>query len=866
MSLDLILSSLGWALFHSVWQGFLAAGLVYSLRASIKSPSASLRYSFQMMCLIACFAAFIVTFGIYAASGLSGASSTSVTTSFTEIIQLGKLTLAPSSEAAPSVSYTEILQKSSPLIGAVWVLGFIIVSLRCAISFHMTQTLRKSGLSAAPTQWNNRFRTLALNAGLPRMAEIFISERVSGPLTLGFFKPIVLVPASFFTQLPKDQIEAVLLHEIAHIRRHDYLLNILQTAIKSVFFYHPGIHYISRRINEDREYACDDFSVNETKNPTALAKALATLRLQHPENSFAMAANGKSSPLMARLQRLVKPAAQRRERGQATVPAIALLLSTAIYFSVAPISQAHPSPETKDTVTVLPANHKLKNYTFKTVMVDGKPVTVKITEDDRRWVPIGDSWYDIDDKDNRSVIENSGLLDYPPVPPIAPTPPVPPNIAGLENAGSKMSEKSMRKFEKEMRQFEIDMTYFSKSMENWGQNFGEQFGKEFAENFSESFTDSFELKGADLEDAELENKGHHPESDHESTQKESAAERAAEKRERMIERAQEKREEILSRSLEREEERRENTRERMEEAREEALERREERAEARREREAERAQTRIEREQERAERDARRHEKYAELRSTLYKHLLADNLLSSADDPVTIRYENKTWTANGQAVPSKGEEKYCKLFSKHKIYKNENTVLKFEPQSTFISSQSKDGQSRHRVTIGTFEHGEHKYELKNKTKHEHKNKAMNGKQHTHHKAVTPSPSFAFIAPVNGAKVHLRFNEKVHASSHQGIDLGIKKGSPVYASANGEVDHISTSQSWGKRILIEHEDGFHTVYANLGAFNVKEGQKVKAGDLIGEVGNSADVTVKPHLHFEVRHSGKLIDPEHIIAAF
>jgi len=902
MSLDLILSSLGWALLHSVWQGFLAAGIVYTLRVYIKSTGASLRYSFQFLCLIACFVAFVVTFGIYAASGLSGITTTSVTTSFTEIIQLGKLTLAPATETTSTVSYTEILQKSSPLIGAIWIIGFIIVSLRCAISFQMTQALRKSGLSAVPQAWEHRFRTLVLNAGLPRMAKIFISDRVSGPITLGFFKPIVLVPASFFTQLPTDQIEAVLLHEIAHIRRHDYLLNILQTAIKAVFFYHPGIHYISRRINEDREYACDDFSVNETQNPKALAKALAALRLQHPENSFAMAANGKSSPLLARLQRLVKAGPQRRERGQASVPAIALLLSTAIYFSVAPMSEAHPAPEDKKTYEH--AQHKLGNYSFDVIDLDGRPVTVKITEDGRRWILVEGAWYDVDKKKNRDTIEDkSGYFTYPVVPPAPPVPPTPPVIAGLDNAGSKASEKAMRKFKKQMDQFEIDMDYFEKSMENWsrdyGRNFSQNFGEEFAENFStelaKSFSENFDDAWSDEFSAGFEKnfefQGEDTEhfDDHPGSEHESAAERAAEKRARMIERAEEKREKILARA----EEQREDARERMEEAREEAMERAEEqreraieraeeqheeameRAEERRERaeeQRERAMERMERERERAERaleraerDAERakrktkHEaKYNELRSTLYSHLLADNLITSTDEPVTVRYKNKTWTANGTPVPSASENKYCKLFSEHKIFKNDKTVLKFKPKSMHISSQSKDSQSQHRVTVGTFEHD------KDKHKGQHKNK--NGEWHDDHAAMTPSPSFAFVTPVNGAKIHMRFNEKVHSSKHQGVDLGIRKGTPVYASASGEVDHISTSPSWGKRILIEHKDGFHTVYANLDSFDVKEGQQVKAGDLIGKVGNTADVTVKPHLHFEIRHDGKLIDPEQLIPAF
>ena len=878
MSLDLILSSLGWALLHSVWQGFLAAGLVYTLRASFRSPGASLRYSFQFLCLTACLTAFIITFGIYAVSGLSGATATSVTTSFTEIIQLGKLTLAPATETASTVSYTEILQKSSPLIGAVWIMGFVIVSLRCAVSFQMTQALRKSGLSPAPQHWEHRFRTLVLNAGLPRMAEIFVSDRVSGPLTLGFFKPIVLVPASFFTQLPKDQIEAVLLHEIAHIRRHDYLLNILQTAIKAVFFYHPGIHYISRRINEDREYACDDFSVNETQNPKALAKALAVLRLQHPENSFAMAANAKSSPMMARLQRLVKAGPQRRERGQASVPAIALLLSTAIYFSVAPMSEAHPTPEDKKPFAH--AKHKLENYSFDVIKHDGRPVTVKVTEDGRRWVLVDGAWHDVDKRPD--------MLSAVPVMPAPPVPPVPPVIAGVENAGSKHSKKAMRKFEKQMDQFEIDMDYFEKSMENWskdyGQNFNEEFGKEFVENFgaefaenfsgeygaewstefrkdfdgnfakdfSENYDKTFAEAGEDMEHAD----------DHPGSDRETAAERAAGKRARMIERAGNKRETILARAQERAQEQREEALERAEEQREDTMERAEdqrERAMEHMERDRERAQRDIERAERDADRADKHKQKYGELRTTLYEHLLADNLISSANDPVTIRYKNKTWTANGKPVPSTGESKYCELFSEHKIFKNNKMVLKFKPESINISSQSEDGQSQHRVTVGTYGHEQ---DDKLKTKHKHKDGTWHEAQNR-----SVNQTFSFVTPVKAEKITARYGQEgsLWIDTHKGIDLAARTGTHVHASADGVVHLVTTEPKWGKRVMIKHDDGYMTTYAHLNSFIVSPGQSVKAGQKIGHVGSTGKST-GPHLHFEIRKDDQLVDPEQIIAAF
>ncbi|MEM7396415.1 MAG: LamG-like jellyroll fold domain-containing protein, partial [Verrucomicrobiota bacterium] len=138
---------------------------------------------------------------------------------------------------------------------------------------------------------------------------------------MGWLRPVILVPVSFMTQMTPAQIEAILAHELAHLRRHDYLMNLLQVFVETVFFYHPAVWWLSRRIRIEREHCCDDVAASFCDNPLVLAEALAQLEMQRAGIPCAMAAlgSGKKGDTMKRIKRLLDGTDEHRKgvRGMA---------------------------------------------------------------------------------------------------------------------------------------------------------------------------------------------------------------------------------------------------------------------------------------------------------------------------------------------------------------------------------------------------------------------------------------------------------------------------------------------------------------------------------------------------------------------
>ena len=148
---------------------------------------------------------------------------------------------------------------------------------------------------------------------------------LQAPAAIGWLRPVVLVPAGALAGLPSAQIEALLLHELAHIRRHDYLVNILQSAVEAVFFYHPAVWWISSHIRAERELCCDDIAVSITGDAVVYARALAEFDSARLIQPAVMAANGGS--LAGRIARLLgqSSASRRASRGPGAAPALILL-------------------------------------------------------------------------------------------------------------------------------------------------------------------------------------------------------------------------------------------------------------------------------------------------------------------------------------------------------------------------------------------------------------------------------------------------------------------------------------------------------------------------------------------------------------
>ena len=204
--------------------------------------------------------------------------------------------------------------------------------------------MRSMLVRRAPPEWQETLRKLGAQIGLSRPVRLLVSALVQVPTVVGWLRPVVLVPVGALGGLPAEHLEALLLHELAHIRRHDYLVNILQSVAEALLFYHPAVWWVSGHIRAERELCCDDVAVSVTGDALTYARALAQLESYRPAHlSAALAANGGSlADRIARLLGQSRPAV-RTGLGPGVVT-VAILLVAAAY-GLFGQSDAHPAFE-----------------------------------------------------------------------------------------------------------------------------------------------------------------------------------------------------------------------------------------------------------------------------------------------------------------------------------------------------------------------------------------------------------------------------------------------------------------------------------------------------------------------------------------
>lgn len=274
------MTALGICLLHSLWQGALIALALALVLAAIGPGRPEARYL-----------AATVALGAWALAPV-----------------LTVLTLrAPSTASgsgAPPAGLPEALV-------VAWIAGASLMVLRLLVQ---SLSLRRLLARATPLEerWQERAAQLARSLGLQRAVRVLRSTEIDVPLAAGLLRPVILLPLSALSALPVAQLEAILLHELAHVRRLDYLVNLLQLAVEALLFHHPATHWISRQIRVEREYCCDDEVVRRSGDPLAYARALERLEgLRHP-TTLALAAN--EGALMLRIRRLLTPSPAPRGR------------------------------------------------------------------------------------------------------------------------------------------------------------------------------------------------------------------------------------------------------------------------------------------------------------------------------------------------------------------------------------------------------------------------------------------------------------------------------------------------------------------------------------------------------------------------
>jgi len=306
-----IVLSLCWTLIHSLWQGLVLASLAGVVLMLTRKSRPSLRYNVLTALLFLFALASGYTFCVeWNAAVLSARVSSGA--EFSKSAWLFSASAANS--AAKAVAGKDLivnelisfLNINAHWIVVLWFVVFSLKSLKAASGIFYVNQIRTRSIHEVEEKWLWHLRQLAQKIGLYDRVGLVASEIVTVPMVTGFIRPMIIVPIGFLTDLPLSQVEAILLHELAHVKRSDYLVNLLQSFGEIFFFFNPAVLWLSSLIRQEREHCCDDLAINVLDNKSAFVNALVSFQEYNLSLSDqAVAFAGKRNHLLDRIKRII---------------------------------------------------------------------------------------------------------------------------------------------------------------------------------------------------------------------------------------------------------------------------------------------------------------------------------------------------------------------------------------------------------------------------------------------------------------------------------------------------------------------------------------------------------------------------------
>ena len=289
-----LIRAFGWSIVHSFWQGAIIYALLFLILISIPKLSPVAKHNLSYLSICAIFIWFVATF----------IQQWQIPVKSTAILFMpveNQMNIAAAS--GWSLSKLEML---FPAIIAMYLVGIIVQSFILYKGYLVLKNLRKTNLEAVPAAWEQICYKVIEKLNINKPIDFHISFLAQVPMVIGYFKPIILFPASLVTSLDTEQVEAILIHELTHIRRNDYLLNLVKTFMDTILFFNPFVWLTGRFIKIEREHVCDDMVLKCTGQPVKYAETLLQIEMinGHPTPQAAMAVSGKKQYLFDRIKRM----------------------------------------------------------------------------------------------------------------------------------------------------------------------------------------------------------------------------------------------------------------------------------------------------------------------------------------------------------------------------------------------------------------------------------------------------------------------------------------------------------------------------------------------------------------------------------
>ena len=301
------ITAFSWTLIHSLWQALVVAIAGALIMMLTRRSTSRFRYNLLSCLFLLLLASFVGTF-IWEYSVVSSA----VTTQVALPVAASSAIAMPAIDSGAAKSFqlmneiSAFLTSHAFLIAIAWFLIFAVKSAKLMADFAFTRHIIRHSSANVPLFWKQRLSEFCRQIGLNKPVTLLESPMIKVPAVFGHLKPIIFIPLGMLTAFPPEQVEAILLHELAHIRRNDFFTNLMQNIVETVFFFNPAALWLSSTLREERENCCDDFAIGSTNNRRQFLEALiSTKEYSIADLKFTTAFTGKRNQFLNRIKRIV---------------------------------------------------------------------------------------------------------------------------------------------------------------------------------------------------------------------------------------------------------------------------------------------------------------------------------------------------------------------------------------------------------------------------------------------------------------------------------------------------------------------------------------------------------------------------------
>lgn len=298
---DHLLQTLSWTFIHSLWLGLILSVIAGLIMLFTARSAASVRYALLTGSYFLFLSVLIICFYIEWNAFENETAKIIVSGANENVGMFRQLWIQHALNGI-----TGFLNTNSFWIVLIWAVVIFIKAAKMLLDLMYVSRMRSRELYSPGEEWIQRLRELTQSIGIKKKVSMAESALVKVPMVIGHLKPLILMPVGIVSNLSAAEVEAVLLHELAHIRRHDYLVNFIQRVTETLLFFNPGLLWVSSLMRIEREHCCDDIAIGKTDNPLQFAEALISFKeySMKPQH-YALGLFGKKSLLLQRMTRIV---------------------------------------------------------------------------------------------------------------------------------------------------------------------------------------------------------------------------------------------------------------------------------------------------------------------------------------------------------------------------------------------------------------------------------------------------------------------------------------------------------------------------------------------------------------------------------